>query len=115
MLVIVGGRQAGKTVQMIEWVTAKPDRTIMCIDRQEAQRLKKTYGLSPVQVTWPGPKSFGPPERKVEIGIDNAEFFLQRLLPVGTSLGIVSLTGPEGVLAETDNDPDSAMSFTEEA
>lgn len=111
MLVVVGGRQCGKTQQLVEWVTDRPGRAILCISFREADRLRTTYGLSADQATYPGRASGGGPRK--EIAIDNAEHFLRALIDPVDDLALVSLTGPENVLAATDEDADSGLSFTE--
>lgn len=93
MKVITGGRQSGKTHQLIEWVKAGPDRVIVSHSQAEADRLIREYGLTSDQVM-----AFTFPTRRllqrrpnVTIAIDNLDMSLFNIF--GTVPDRITVTG----------------------
>jgi hypothetical protein len=105
MLVIVGGRQTGKTHQLVEWVTDRPNRTILCADVTRADRLRRDYGLSADQVRLPD--NLGTLGTQKEVAIDDAETLLRTFIKPGDTLGAISLTGPDDFLGHTTDDQEA--------
>lgn len=92
--IIQSGRQGGKTHTLVEWVKAGAGRVIVTADEQEAQRLRRVYGLSAAEVisnhglrqmvTW------GPLGNR--LAIDNLDIWLRSQF--GSNVELVSLTTP---------------------
>ncbi len=94
MNLITGGRQSGKTHQLIEWVKAGSDRVIVTHSQAEADRLVREYKLKSDQVM-----AFTFPTRRllqqrpnVSIAIDNLDMALFSIF--GTVPETVTWTGP---------------------
>lgn len=100
MKVIVNGRQAGKTYTLVQWVKEGErtdsypfwSRVILTHNIADADRLRKDYDLDYRQVfsigEW-GSARLGP--RSVELGLDNVDLLLQRML--GQMPSVITATG----------------------
>lgn len=95
MFVVTGGRQSGKTEQLIEWVCEKPRRTIAVHNQAELERLKRVYHLFDSQVrTFDGVRSSqGQPPW--EVAFDNVEFILRRFTGPSERIALVAMNGPD--------------------
>jgi hypothetical protein len=104
--VYVAGRQDGKTLQTIAWLSLGHridiypgwSRILLTVNEREADRLRKEYGLDDQQVypfrDWMSRYKRGF-ARGLEVAIDNADMILQDL--VGDQrLAFVTLTGDVG-------------------
>lgn len=90
-------RQAGKTYRTAEWVKADPKRTVLCHDRDSANRMHRQFGVPEDQIitpwdigngnVWRKPTSTG----RAELAIDNLELILDYL--VGPNVDVKLVTG----------------------
>lgn len=102
MRVVVGGRQAGKTHRLVEWVREGQrieqwpgySRVLLAIDVREALRLRDEYNLDPRQITsvedW-RTRAGHVLDHQVEVAIDNLDIWLENMLR--QRIAVVSATG----------------------
>lgn len=91
LTIVHSPRQGGKTHTLVEWVKAGPGRIIVTADEREAQRLRREYGLTAVQVLSSHAHrqlaDYGPLANR--IAVDNLDIWLRSVF--GPNLTVVTM------------------------
>ena len=78
MKITVTGRAMGKTTKAVEWVMGSPKRKLAVFSEQEKRRIVSQYKIEPSKIIVFGSGIKSDQGLDCEIGIDNAEFILER-------------------------------------
>ena len=104
---LIGGKQSGKTHELIEWYKKDPDNRVIFVPNvyQEAY-IRQTYGYDQIKedhtFLLSNLNSFRGHSTEYEIGIDNLDDFLRSFFPFN-KIGLVTATGSGRLLFVKDN------------